>query len=162
MEKRTSSPPKIETHEDRFQHDIEELEGGSGFKGFLRGLVIIVLAVGVVVVMYFSAGKKPPAPRMSAKGTVMIDILEPAKGRLSLPPTHFKWESIAGRNDYMFRLLQKGNPKPLVERSVRDNSTDLSADEASRLVQGSGYIWEVEARTKDGKTLGSGRGFFDL
>ncbi len=162
MDRRAANPRGKETHEERFQHDIEELEAGSGWKGILRGVVIVGLAVGAVVAIYLTVGKKPPAPRLSAKGSVIIEPFEPQNGKLSSVPLTFRWEAVSGRSDYVFRVLEKGNPTPLVERTVRENKVSLLPDEAGRLARGTSYLWSVEARGSDGKVLGSGRGFFDL
>lgn len=162
MARHSSDPVKIESPEDRFQHDIERLEGGSGWKGIVRGLLIVVIAIGGVLAAYDSVGKKPPPPRLNAKGTMVIDTLEPATGKLDAAPTKFRWESVVGRGDYLFRVVEKGNPKPIVERPIRENMADLTTDELGRLVPGKSYIWQVEARAKDGKSIGSGRSYFDL
>jgi len=162
MVRRAENPPPNETHEDRFQHDIEELEKGSGWRAIVRGIVVVAVSLAAVIAVYYVVGKKPPPPRMTAKGALYIEPLEPAGGKLSAVPTTFRWESVAGRKDYRFQLLQKGNPIPLVERSVLEASATLTPDEASRLTRGASYIWVVEARGADGKVLGSGRGFFDL
>jgi len=162
MDTGAGNPPEKETHEERFQHDIEELEAGSGWKGILRGALIVGLALGAVLAVYFTVGKKPPPPRLTTKGTVFIEPLEPARGKLSSPPTTFRWETVSGRSDYVFRLLEKGNPVPLAERTVRESKVSLLPDEAGRLARGKSYIWSVDARGSDGKILGSGRGSFDL
>jgi hypothetical protein len=38
----------------------------------------------------------------------------------------------------------------------------LFREELGLLAPGHSYVWQVEARAKDGKVLGAGRGFFDL
>src|SRR5262245_16212990 len=162
MAGRGENPPPHETHEDRFQHDIEELEAGSGWKGILRGSLIVAVSLAAAAVVYYAVGRKPPAPRITSQGTVIIEPLEPTSGKLSAAPTTFRWEAVAGRRDYVFKVLQKGNPIPIVDRSVLESKTSLSPDEIGRLVRGTSYIWVVEARGSDGKVLGSGLGFFDF
>jgi len=166
MTKQTLNPTEnwLATPEDRLQHDIEELESGSGWRAVVRWLVVIVLALVVVGALYYTAsGRKPaPAPRMTSTGSFIIETQAPPRGKLDTPPTKFKWESISGRTDYMFQILEKGVPKSVVERSVRENSAELTADEASRLIKGTTYIWVVDARGTDGKVMGSGRSWFDL
>ena len=155
---------QLSTPEDRLQHDIEELESGSGWRGTLRWLVIFLLAgVAVGAVYYISSGKKEAsAPRMTSSGAFIIDTQEPARGKLAAAPVKFKWESISGRSDYLFQILPKGVPQAVVERPVRENFAELTADEAARLQKGTTYIWVVDARGKDGKVMGSGRSWFEL
>jgi hypothetical protein len=148
-----------ESHIERFQHDVERLEKRSGWKW----VAILLLAGGAAVGAYhLSSSSKPVAPRVSAKGVLLIEVLEPAQGRLGAAPASFRWESVAGRNDYMFHLFEQGNPMALVERPTRENKTQLTVEEQSKLVAGKSYVWRVDARGQDGTVIGSGRGLFDL
>jgi len=148
-----------ETHIERFQHDVERLEKRGGFKW----VAILLLAGGAAVAAYYlSSSSKPLSPRVNAKGVMVVDVLEPAEGRLAAAPARFRWESVAGRNDYMFHLLERGNPTALVERSTRENTAQLTAEELAKMVAGKSYVWQVEARAQDGRVIGSARGYFDL
>jgi len=164
MAKQPPSSPDEWTPEERMQHEIEELEGGSGWKGVLRWVLIVVVAVGIVAGLYITGGKRPKStPTFSSRTpTVIIETEEPPRGKLASPPSRFRWESVSGRSDYLFRVMAKGVPQPLIERVVRENAAELTPDESARLVKGGSYIWEVEARSKNGKALAAGRSFFDI
>lgn len=166
MSKTPSSEPPLQltTPEERLQHDIEELEAGVGWKGVVRWIAILAVAVGAAALFYYNSPREDPkkAPRMTAKGGMMLEVVEPANGKLAAPPSRFRWESVAGRGDYTFKLMEKGVPIPLAERVVRENSAELLPHEASGLKAGGSYIWEAQARGKDGKILGTARGQFQL
>lgn len=150
--------------EDRLQHDIEELESGMGWRGTAKWIAIFGVAAAVVIGVYLTVGKAEPTktPRMTAKGGMVLDIVEPANGKLSLPPTRFKWEAVAGRSDYTFKLMAKGVPTAIVDRVVRESSVQLGDLETSQLKPGGSYVWEAQARDKEAKILGTARGYFDL
>lgn len=164
MKNEKPGPPERETSEDRFLHEIEELEHPSGWGPKIRMLIVIVVVVaGVAAGVYVSSGKRQGRIATPTKGSgVTIETVAPLRGRLQAPPTRFQWESISGRDHYLFRVTARGEPKPLVERLVRDNKTELTAEEAASIVPGKSYAWEVVARTKEGATLGTGRSSFEL
>jgi hypothetical protein len=125
----------------------------------------VVLLVGAATGAYFWLGRTPQqgsVARPLAMQGVPIDIAEPRNGSvLEAAPAVFAWESIAGRNDYLFRLEREGAATPLLERSSKTPKLELSEVDAGRLVPGR-YVWTVRARAKDGSVLGTGRGRFQL
>jgi hypothetical protein len=165
MTKEPSTPPtELSTPEDRLQHDIDELERGMGWKGVVKWILILGVAAAAVGAFYKYA-PKPEAkktPKMTAKGGMVLDTLEPQNGKLSAAPSRFRWEGVTNRSDYTFKLMAKGDPIPLADRVVRDANVELQPLEASRLKAGGSYIWEAQARGPDGKILGTARGYFDL
>jgi hypothetical protein len=164
MTKHQEPEPRNLTPEERLQHDIEELERGGGSKSVLRWAAIGVAALAIVLGLYYGSGaNEPKKPVVKMRdGGVRIETIEPSQGKLSAPPARFRWESVNGRSDYILRILAKGEPKPIVERVVLESTVQLGADEVARLTAGREYIWEVKARAKDGKSLGTGRSYFDL
>ncbi len=165
MAKHNQDPPEQQSTapEDRLMHDIEELEKGGGWKSALKWVVILVVSVGAVWAASTFLGKgEKRTPKLTKSGGVLIETYEPARGKLSAAPLKFRWESVQGRQSYVFRVIALGVPRPLVERTVPENQTTLMPDESSQLVPGGRYKWQVEARSKEGTTLGSGESFFDL
>jgi hypothetical protein len=165
MTKESSTPPtQLTTPEERLQHDIEELEHGMGWKGVVKWVLIVGVAVAAVVAFYMNAPKQDAkkTPKITAKGGMVLDTFEPQNGKLAAAPSRFRWEGVTNRSDYTFKLMAKGDPSPLADRVVRDANVELQPLEAARLRPGGSYIWEAQARGPDGKILGTARGYFDL
>ena len=162
MTKADPPPPQEETSEDRFEHQIEELEGVGGPRRWGRWIGGAILLAGIAAVLIFV--KPPPkTPGGSAtKGIPQLDLALPRPGKLDSPPVQFRWESVSGKFNYSFRLNVLGGQTPLVEKTVKESTLDLTAEEAARLTKGRSYVWEVAALTKQGTKLAAGQSYFDL
>ena len=156
------TPPQEETSEDRFEHQIEELEGVGAPRKWGWWIVVGILLAGIAAVLIFV--KPPPkTPAASAaKGVPQLDLTLPRPGTLASPPAQFRWESVSGRFNYSFRLNVLGSQTPLVDRTVRESTLDLTPEETARLTKGRSYVWEVAALTKQGTKLAAGQSYFDL
>jgi len=125
----------------------------------------VVLLVGAAVGAYFWLGRSPESGRAVSSAPVegvRIEISQPPNGSLlEGAPAAFVWESIAGRNDYLFSLMLESAPTPILERSSKTATLELSEEDAQRLGAGI-YVWTVKARAKDGKILGTGTGRFRI
>ena len=161
-EKKVAGPPEYETPEDRFEHDIEELEAPPWRKNKTTVIValIIFVVVGSGITYLFMTEKK----QVKSVGPVVmqIDVLEPRPGKLGNTPTKFRWESVSNTKYYSFVLSGKGASSMLIQRASNVPSITLTQDELSRLVKGASYVWTVQAYSDIGKVLGRSESAFDL
>ena len=152
----------VETSVDRFEHEIEELEGATGGRKWGRWVLgIIVLAGAIALLVLMPESQKSPLSS-AVRGAASLDLMEPRPGKLSSPPKQFRWESVSGRQSYSFRLSVMGSQSPLIDRTVKDVSIELSAEEFAKLTPGHSYVWQVEALAKQGQKLAAGQSYFDL
>lgn len=156
------TPSQEETSEDRFEHQIEELEGVGAPRRWGRWIGGVILLAGIAAVLIFV--KPPPkTPGASAlKGILQLDLALPKPGKLDSPPVQFRWESVSGKFNYSFRLNVLGSQTPLVERTVKESRLDLTPEETALLTKGRSYVWEVAALTRQGTRLAAGQSYFDL
>ncbi|HKQ62412.1 MAG TPA: hypothetical protein VJS92_14060 [Candidatus Polarisedimenticolaceae bacterium] len=161
QEPTASEPPRVESIE-HMEEEVRELEGiGRPRWGLLlSGLVVAGLVIGSYIVWMRPAGRASLPPPAVDSGTP-IEVAQPRPGRFAELPTHYAWESVAGRSDYLFTLTMEGASMPLVQRVVKTPSLDLTPEEAGSLPAGKRYVWRVTAR-RDGQSLGSGQGRFEL
>jgi hypothetical protein len=165
-EEKTAEHHGLTASVEHMEEEIRALEGEASGRRWLLWLLGLALVAAIVAgAFYFSRGLESPRPQamVGAEGGVPIELDQPRPGsRLTSPPTSFSWEPVSGRHDYLFRIVPEGGSEPLVERSVRNSSTQLSPEEAKLLAAGRTYVWTVTARRKDGTVIGSGQARFRL
>ncbi len=151
---------------EHMEEEIRALEGETGRPRWLVWVLGILILAAIAAGIVFLNRSRPPerAPAtLAAAGGVPLEVREPRPGsRLSSAPTTFSWESVSGRHDYLFRIVPEGSAEPVIERSVRTPSVQLTPEEAGRLVAGLSYVWSVAARKRDGTVIGSGQARFRL
>jgi hypothetical protein len=161
-EKKTT-PGQDESPEDRFEHDIEELEAPSWRHNptLVIAVLVVVVVVGLGITYLFMTEKKQVKP---TAGTVVmqIDALEPRPGKLGNTPTKFRWEGVSNTKYYAFALMGKGAPTPVIQRATNGPSITLTQEELGRMVKGGSYVWRVEAYSDIGKVLGRCESAFEL
>jgi len=159
------TPKSGEPTADPVEHlaqELRELEGIGEKKHWGRWLFGAVLLVALVVtIVRWQQTRKIVTPPVAGAG-VRIEMQEPQNVKLEAVPTFFKWESIAGRNHYVLRILDERGLEAIIERRVKNNNYSLSADEATKLRPGNRYTWQVQAIAPDGVVLGAGRSAFEL
>ena len=160
-EKTTAAAPG-ESSEDRFEHDIEELEASSWRHNptLIIAVLVLVVIVGAGITYLFMTEKQQLKP--SGPVVMQIELLEPRPGRLGNTPTKFRWETISGTKYYSFVLSGKGADSALLQRAPVNPSVVLNPDELNRLVKGGSYVWKVVAFSDTGKVLARGDAAFDL
>lgn len=151
---------------EHMEEEIRALEGETGRPRWLVWILGILILAAIAAGVLYLGGSRPPerAPaQVAAAGGVPLEVREPRPGsRLSSAPTSFSWESVSGRYDYLFRIAPEGSAEPIIERSVRTPSVQLTPEETGRLVAGRSYVWSVAARKRDGTVIGSGQARFRL
>lgn len=155
--------PQMETAEDRFEHEIEDLEAPNWKKSKSQIFVVIGLSLVVVAVLYFmvtAERKKQAAPK--GPEFLHVEMLEPRGGKLANIPGKFKWEVISGTKYYSFRVGVQGRSSFLIERSASHNAVELTSEEKTKLARGATYTWTLEAYSDQGKILAKGQGSFEL
>jgi hypothetical protein len=161
-DEKITTTPQQESSEDRFEHEIEELETSAWHHN--PTLVVLVLALVVVVgagITYlFMTEKKQVKP--TGPVVMQLEMIEPRPGKLGNTPTKFRWETISATKYYSFSLSGKGAASALLQRSSSSTSVSLTPEELSRLVKGASYTWKVEAYSDTGKVLARGESAFDL
>jgi len=161
-EKKVAGPPEFETSEDRFEHDMEELEAPPWRKN--KTTVIIALVIFVIVgaglTYLFMTEKKQVKSVVPI--VMQIDVLEPRPGKLGNTPTKFRWETVSSTKYYSFVLSAKGSTTILIQRASNLPSVTLTQEELSRISKGVSYVWTVQAFSDIGKVLGRCESAFDL
>ncbi len=154
--------PDYESPEDRFEHDIEELESPSWHRNkTLIGLVlVIVVLVGAGITYLFMTEKKQVKP--TGPIVMAIDVLEPRPGKLGNTPTKFRWETVSKTKYYSFVLSVKGTDFVVTQRASNAPSLSLTQEELNRLTKGQSYTLKVQAFSDTGAILGRGESSFDL
>ncbi len=162
QDKTVAGHEEYESPEDRFEHDIEELESPSWHRNkTLIGLVlVIVVLVGAGITYLFMTETKQVKPMGPIVMT--IDMLEPRPGKLSNTPTTFRWETVSKTKYYSFVLSVKGTEANVTQRSTNTPSVKLTPDELSRMIKGKSYTFKVQAFSDLGAILGRGESSFDL
>lgn len=162
MPEEKPSGSALESPEERFEHDIEELESPSWRKNKTQLVALMILVVVAAALIFWMAQREKPKITQAGPAVTQIDVIEPRPGKLSNTPTKFRWEALSGTKYYAFSLSGKGAPSPLVRRSPSNPTVTLTPDEQNRLVKGSSYTWMIESFSDTGKILGRGEGAFDL
>ena len=152
----------LEQSLDRFEHQIEELEGLKSRWRWLRwtAWILVIGGVGTALVLMEAPARSPVST--AVKGVMSLELSQPKSGVLAKAPTEFRWESISGRSSYSFKLTPLGGQTPIIERSVKENSLNLTVEEAAGLTKGKSYVWQVEALSKQKEKLAAGQSYFDL
>ena len=130
--------PEVHHHEnaiDHFEEEFKNLEGVTRFGRPLRIGALVILLVGIVAVGVWWVAS---------------------------PPSHFAWESVTGRLQYIVRVYVKGTSTPILERMITTSSVELTTDEQARMPRGKTFVWTVVAQGKDGSTIGSGQATFKV
>ncbi len=162
QDKTVSGRDEYESPEDRFEHDIEELESPSWHRNkVLIGLVlVIVVLVGAGITYLFMTEKKQVKP--TGPLVMSIDVLEPRPGKLSNTPSKFRWETVSKTKYYSFVLSLKGTDMVLTQRASNTPSVTLTPEERDRLLKGKSYTFKVQAFSDTGSILGRAESSFDL
>jgi len=144
-------------HMEQEFHDLEgDTAGGKWIKWAIGALALIAM----VAAFLFFPGQEKEAPVVA--GGLVIQTLEPRQGKLNEAPAGFRWESIAGRYDYVFKLFVEGAPSPLFEHQVKEPLLRLTSEERAQVQGGKSYVWTVAARRRDGSAIGTGKAKFQL
>jgi hypothetical protein len=161
-DEKITATPQDESSEDRFEHEIEELEANAWRHNptLIVTVLALVVIVGAGITYLFMTEKKQNKP--TGPIVMQIEMLEPRSGTLSNTPTKFRWETISGTKYYSFTLSGKGVASALFQRAPVNPSVTLTPDEVNRLAKGAGYTWKVEAFSDTGKVLARGESAFDL
>ena len=156
------TPPQDETPEDRFEHDIEELEAPPWRHNakLIVIMIVLVVIVGAGVTYLFMTEKQQV--KQTGPVVMQIDVLEPRPGKLGNTPTKFRWEGVSSTKYYSFSLSGKGAQSALIQRATNAPSVTLTPEELNRLAKGASYVWKVEAFSEIGKVLGRCESSFDL
>jgi hypothetical protein len=162
-EDKIHATPQDESPEDRFEHEIEELESSSFRHNptLIVAVLVLIVIVGAGITYLFMTEEKK---RVKPTGPVVMQIetLEPRSGTLSNTPTKFRWETISATKYYSFTLSGKGAQSALLQRATVSPSVTLTPEELNRLAKGASYTWKVEAFSDTGKVLARGEAAFDL
>lgn len=158
-----ATPPEILTPEDRFEHDMEELEAPSWRHNptLVVAIIVLVVIAGVGITYLFMTHEAKPL-KPTGPVVMQIDVLEPRPGKLGNTPTKFRWEGVSSTKYYSFSLSGKGAQSALIQRATNGPSITLTQEELSRMVKGVSYVWKVEAFSDMGKVLGRCESAFDL
>jgi hypothetical protein len=159
-EKPQDHTPHPEAAIEHMMEEFEELEGESKGRKWLNWIVLGFVVVAVVVVFFLIPRSEDTGVTASRSGGVVIQLEEPKGTRFSAPPTRFAWDSVTGRNDYIFRLFVEGAPTPVIERQTKDSFLTLTPEESYKLQAGKAYVWTLTARRRDGSSMGTGKGKF--
>ncbi len=161
MDKKAPANPEMESPEERFEKEIEELEAPSWRKNRSQLIAIIVLIVVVAAGIYvLTQFQSKPVQVAKGPSVLPIEMKEPKLGKLTSAPTKFRWETISDTKYYGFRILAGGSP--VIERAATNPTVTLTDDEVKKLTAGRAYKWEVQAYSEQGRTLGRGEGSFEL
>jgi hypothetical protein len=156
-------PDAAETSVDRFEHEIEALEGVGRKHRWVYWVVGIILAGAAATVLFIAGTAPPPKPKVESIGnTPPLELMVPRPGRLSDAPIDFRWESVSGRNNYTFKLVRRDTSTTIVDRTLKETSVRLVPEETAKLVKGGSYQWQVSALSKSGTALAAGKSNFDL
>jgi len=150
-------PESALEHMEQEFHDLEGDQSSARWLPWGIGIFVIVAVVGA----YLYIPKAEQEAPMVAGGLV-IQTVEPRGGKLDAAPAAFRWESISGRYDYVFKLFVEGAPGPLLEQQVKDPTFRLGSEELAKLQGGKSYVWTVTARRRDGSAIGTGKAKFLL
>ena len=144
------------------EHEIGELE--KPFWKLSPGQWIVTLGlVAAVVGIFYFISKPSGEPRgIAALASPSIATMEPRIGKLTGPPSKFRWESISGANKYLFTVSGWNNTTPLIERTVPTSQLELTADEQAKISGKGSYNWKVQARSSQGAILAEGKGAFNF
>ena len=152
-----------ESPEDRFEHDIEELEAPSWRKNKTQLVALIVLlAVAVIAIVWVANQERAKSPKAGAPEIMTMELLEPLPGKLSNTPTKFRWETISGTKYYAFTISPKDGDSVLIQRAPSNPSVTLTPEELGTLSKGAAYTWTVESYSDIGKVLAKAKGSFEL
>jgi hypothetical protein len=144
---------------EHMEQEFHELEGDTSRARWIPwGIGVVVILAVVVAYLLFPAEEEAPV----VAGGVVIETLEPRAGRLDGAPGAFRWESITGRFDYVFKLFVEGAPAPLVEHQVKEPMLRLTSEELAQVQAGKSYVWTVTARRRDGSAIGTGKAKFQV
>ena len=148
---------------DHLEDEIVRLEGARSWKRRLGwGAVLLLVLGGVALVVWSSMAPQSKAESYIPWAPLVIDVTAPPRVTLDAAPSHFAWDSIAGRYQYLFRVYVKGTSDALLERVVTSPSLDLTTEELARIPRGKSLVWTVVAQGRDGKALAAGQSTFDL
>ena len=146
---------------EHMEQEFHDLEGDTGTRKWLSWVIGVFALVAVAATFWFfpSVGKEAPV----VSGGLVIQTFEPRQGKLAATPDGFRWQSIAGRHDYVFKLFVEGAPSPpLLERWVKEPMLRLTSEERAQVVRGKAYVWTVTARSRDGSAIGAGKAKFQI
>ena len=161
--------PEVHHHEnaiDHFEEEFKNLEGVTRYGRPLRIGALVLFLAGIVAACVWW-GVSPLQVTTSRKAYVTtagspIEIEEPKGRTLDDPPSHFEWEAVTGRLQYIVRVYVKGTSTPVLERMITTSSVDLTTDEQARMPRGKTFVWTVVAQGKDGSTIGAGQATFKV
>lgn len=145
---------------EHMEQEFHELEGDTSSAKWLSWGIGIFVIIAVVGVYLFLPRAEQEVPVVA--GSLVIQQFEPRGGRLEAAPEGFRWESISGRYDYVFKLFVEGTPAPLVEQQVKDPMLRLTSEQRAQIQEGKSYVWTVTARRRDGSAIGTGKARFQL
>lgn len=145
---------------EHMEEEFHELEGDTGARRWLPWVIGVLAIIAVAASFWFFPGAEKEAPVVA--GGLVIQTLEPRQGKLTEVPAGFRWESITGRYDYVFKLFVEGAPSPLFERQVKEPMVRLTTEERAQVLGGKSYVWTVAARRRDGSAIGTGKAKFQL
>ena len=156
-------PDAAETSVERFEHEIEELEGVGRKNRWVYWVVGIILAGAAAVILIIAGNQPPPKAKVEALGnTPPLELMVPRPGKQDAAPIDFRWESVSGRNNYLFKLVRRDTSTTIMDRTLKETSVRLTPEEASKLVKGGSYQWQVEAVSKTGTRLAAGKSNFEF
>lgn len=158
----TPEPSDVKGSFSHMAEEFTELEGQHGPRWAL--LVAALVLIGAVAGAYYwstTSRAERLAPPVPIEG-VLIEVSQPRAGStLDVAPQMFGWETVAGRDHYLFTVKLEDAPAAVIERSSKSSTLTLTQDEQKLLGSGN-YIWIVRARAKDGTVLGTGHGRFRI
>jgi hypothetical protein len=86
-------------------------------------------------------------------------LFEPT-GRISAPPTVFRWSPVARAESYVFDLYDESLERVHACSTYLINELVLGADIRAKLTEGKTYLWTVSARDGDSALLATRSGTF--
>jgi hypothetical protein len=156
--------PTVAEHAlDHLEDEIRSLEGAKSWKRRLGwGGLFLIVAAGIALIVWKTVSPPPSALSYIPWAPLVIEMTAPPRVMLDAPPTHFAWDSIAGRYQYLVRVYVKGTSDAFLERVVTSPSMDLTPEEQARIPRGKSLVWTVVAQKRDGSALAAGQSTFDL
>ena len=118
-------------------------------------LILITIAAAVIIV-----------PKMSQREIYRetenqeFRLIEP-NGKISKFPDTFTWNSIAGADNYLFRLIDE-DLNTLFTIGTKETHMTLPENVKSALKKGKTYLWKVEVIDDDEKRIGSASQYFKI
>ena len=144
------------------EEEYRDIEGQHGPRWALAVAALVLVGGSIGAYFYIRSERSVRlAPPVPIEG-VLIEVTQPHNGAtLDAAPPLFGWETVAGRDHYLFTLKLESGPTALIERNSKSSTLTLTKDDLKLLRSGS-YIWVVRARTREGSVLGTGAGRFRI